>query len=71
MQRVSVTRHMAWISVFLWGTLKCILARTTFQERCKKSRVGLQISGQVTSILFLDNVFNVLFDNSYRLESKV
>ncbi len=71
MQRVSVTRHMAWISIFLWGTLKCILAKTTFQERCKKSRAVLQISGQVTSSLFLDNVFSGFFDNSYRLESKV
>lgn len=71
MQRVSVSRHMRRISVFLWGTLKSILAKTTFQERCKKSRAVLQISGQVTSILFHDNVFISFFDNSCRLESRV
>lgn len=71
MQHVSVSWHMRGISIFRWEMSRRILAKTTFQERCKKSRAVLQISGQVTSILFLDNVFNVLFDNSYRLESKV
>ena len=71
MQRVSVSWHMRGISIVRWEMLGFILAKTTFQERCKKSRAVLQISGQVTSSLFLDNVFSGFFDNSYRLESKV